>query len=262
MLLAAQTKHRFINDTLYTSSGYKIYAGQTLKFGKATSMDVFKFISMKSGIPATALENNSIVVKKLSNYGHSMFGFATIDVKGSIVYRDGSTGTISIELGFDAAIGSRLPGTTAELLLPEAFSISREEAAALYLPAFENDTLYTSCGYKIYKGQVLQFGKITGRRGKFKFVNIKNGVPPRWLEYNQLHVTKLKDFGISVLGNGYIYIIGTILYKKRTIDIEVHMSFDHAIGFSPTIPGELLVPEAFKSKVKARPEPEAEAKEN
>ena len=30
------------------------------------------------------------------------------------------------------------------------------------LPRFENDTLYTSSGYKIYKGLTLQFGNGTG----------------------------------------------------------------------------------------------------
>lgn len=203
-----------------------------------------------------------MLVKKLSKYGYSDFGLPAIIVKGSVVYRDGSKGMLYIQLIFDQAIGSRLPGTTSELILPEAFTITKEKAAALYLPAFENDTLFTSCGYKIYKGQVLQFGKLTGRRGKFRYANIKNGVPPRWLEDNQVQVTKVTNFGISVLGNGYIDIIGTIMYDKRKIDIEVHLAFDHAIGYSATIPGELLVPEEFMSRRKPGPEPDKETEED
>lgn len=258
----AQNKSRFVNDTLYTSCGYKIYPGQILRFGKTNSLGIYNFIDINSGIPVSSLENNSVEVKKLSKYGYAKFGYPAITVKGSIVYRDSSKGLISIELGFDQAIGSRLPGTRSELVLPDEFYITREKAAELYLPAFENDTLYTSCGYKIYKGQVLHFGKLTGRRGKFRYVNVKNGVPPRWLEDNQVTVTKIKEFGVSVFGNAYIYVTGTIIYDKRKIDIEVHMAFDNAIGRSTTVPGELLVPEEFGVKIKPGPEPDKETEEN
>lgn len=259
LLSAAQYKSRFANDTLYTSCGFKIYPGQTLKFGKASSAQGFRYVTIMNGVAIRSLENNSFVVKDLSQYGHSIFGFATIEITGSIAFRDGSKGTISINTAFDQAIGSRLPGTTSELILPEEFQINREKAAALYMPAFENDTLYTSCGYPIYKGQLLQFGKAMGDRGKFKYVNIKNRFPPSSLQDNQVRVTKLKEFGISVFGNGYITIIGTVIVNNTEKgDIEIHLAFDHAIGHVPAIPGELLVPEEFRSRIKPGPEPEVE----
>ena len=259
LLSTAQYKSRFANDTLYTTCGFKIYPGQTLKFGKATSSQGFRYVSIMNGVAVRSLENNSFVVKDLLHYGYSMFGFATIEINGSILFRDGSKGTISITIAFDQAIGSRLPGTTSELILPEEFQINREKAAALYMPVFENDTLYTSCGYPIYAGQLLQFGKATGNRGKFRYVNIKNKIPPSSLQDNQVRVTKLKEFGVSAFGNGYITIIGTVIANNTEKgEIEMHLAFDHAIGHVPTIPGELLVPEEFRSRIKPGPEPEVE----
>lgn len=259
LLSAAQYRSRFVNDTLYTTCGYKIYPGQTLKFGKAGSAQGFRYVTIMNGVAIRSLENNSFVVKELDHYGYSIFGFANITVTGSIAFRDGSKGSIKIVLAFDQAIGSRLPGTTSELLLPEEFTITKEKAAALYLPAYENDTLYTSCGYPIYKGQLLQFGKPTGNRGKFRFVNIKSNFPASGLQDNQVRVTKLKEFGISALGNGYITVIGTVIVNNTEKgEIEIHLAFDHAIGHIPTIPGELLVPEEFRSRIKLGPEPDAE----
>ena len=43
-------------------------------------------------------------------------------------------------------------------------------------PSYKNDTLYTTCGYKIYKGQTLHFAKGTGKKGQFRFIAIKNGI--------------------------------------------------------------------------------------
>ncbi|HNA02194.1 MAG TPA: hypothetical protein PLN49_15085, partial [Ferruginibacter sp.] len=37
-------------------------------------------------------------------------------------------------------------------------------------PRFENDTLYTSSGYTIYKGRVLQLANGTSDAGYFRFV--------------------------------------------------------------------------------------------
>ena len=204
LLLAAQDKnHRFENDTLYTSSGFKIYKGQTLRFGKTANDFIgFRYIS-KISVRAGLLENNAVVVKSLSNYGFSPTGSATIYVKADIVYKDGSKGAIAFSLAFDRAIGSRLPGTSSELIVPEAFRISNEQAFAMNKPAFTDDTLYTSCGFKIYKDQVLQFGKPTGNRGRFRYVNIITDITHHSLENRQLRVKELKAFGISVLGNAY-----------------------------------------------------------
>ncbi len=256
LLSAAQNKYRFENDTLYTSCGFKIYQGQTLQFGIAKSSLGFRYITITNGVPVRSLENNSIVVKELSHLFVSMFGFANIDITGSIIYKDGSKGGIAITLAFDQAIGSQMPGIPTELILPEEFRTTKEKAAELYTPFFEKDTLYTSCGYKIYKGQLLQFGTATSNKGRFKYVNIKNRVPPLMLQNNQVMVKELRDFGISAIGNGYITIIGTLMVNNNERgDIEMHIAFDHAIASFPT---ELLVPDEFKNRIKKDPEKKIE----
>jgi hypothetical protein len=117
------------------------------------------------------------------------------------------------------------------------------------VPRYEYDTLYTSCGYKIYKGQTLHFGKGTGNDGRLRFVNSKNGVPDSKLINNSIVVKKMKNFGISALGNAYIEIIGSIIYKDGSKGgIDIHMAFDNAIKGFGGLPGELIVPDEFKYK--------------
>ena len=119
------------------------------------------------------------------------------------------------------------------------------------LPRYENDTLYTSSGYNIYIGQVLQFGIGSGRDGKFKYVNIKNNVPFSTLKNNSIEVKQMMNYGISILSNAYIEIIGSFTYKDGTKGvIDIHMAFDRAIEYSGKLPGELLVPGEFKFRLK------------
>jgi hypothetical protein len=52
---------------------------------------------------------------------------------------------------------------------------------------------------------------------------------------------------ISSIGNNYIQITGTIVYKdggQATVDLN--MNFDKAIENLPGAPSELIVPDAFK----------------
>ena len=117
-------------------------------------------------------------------------------------------------------------------------------------PKFENDTLYTTCGYKIYKGLNLQFGKPTGH-GEFRYVNIKNKVTAQRLQHHSIFVKELKDFGMSALGNGYITIRGSVMINgNEREEIVVHIAFDHAIENLIGIPSELIVPNEFKGKRK------------
>jgi len=117
------------------------------------------------------------------------------------------------------------------------------------VPRYENDTLYTSSGFKIYKGQTLQFGKGTGTNGRFRYVNIKSETPYATLANNSIVIKKLKNFGISVLGNGYIEIIGRITYKDGSKgSIDIHMAFDRAIENSPDLPSELIVPDEYRNR--------------
>lgn len=258
LLSAAQNKtHRFENDTLYTSSGFKIYEGQTLRIGKRAGDFIgFRYISRISTV-STSLENNSVVVKELSHYGSSPTGSAEIDVKAAINYRDGSKGLISFTLAFDLAIGSRLPGTSSELILPKEYLITTQQAIAMHKPALEDDTLHTSSGFKIYKGQFLQFGEMTGSRDRFRYVNIVNSVPHSALENKQILIWEIKGLSFSVLGNAYIDISGTLVLKnKRSKEVEIHLAFDHAIENIPGIPSELVVPDEFRGIFKKDPEAE------
>lgn len=252
LLSAAQNKtHRFQNDTLYTSSGYKIYEGQTLQIGKRPN-DVtgFRFIS-KLNIPPTSLEKNSVVVKELSGYGYSPTGSAKIDVKAAIVFRDGSKGQVTFSLAFDHAIGTRLPGTTNELIVPKEYQITKEQAIAMHKPAFENDTLYTSCGFKIYNGQYLEIGQATGFGGRFRYVNILTPIDHSKVETERILVLEIKGLSFTLQGNAYIDIAGELALKnKRPKLLEIHLAFDHAIENIPGIPSEVVVPDEFKGKLK------------
>jgi len=259
LLLAAQKNkaHRFQNDTLYTSSGFKIYPGQTLRIGKrANDFIGFRYISKISTL-FSSLENNSVVVQELSHYGYSPTGSSEIHVKGSIVYRDGSKGLISFTLAFELAMGSRLPGTTSELILPKEYLITKEQALASHIPILEDDTLHTTSGFKIYKGQSLQFGTATGTNDRFRYVNIVNSLPHSALENKQILVWEVKNLTFSALGNAYADITGTVvLNNKRSKEVEIHLSFDYAIEDIPGIPSELVVPAEYKGRLKRNAEAE------
>lgn len=249
--------HRFQNDTLYTSSGFKIYEGQILHFGKRPSeFNGYRYIRNISTNPVS-LENNSVVVKELSGYGFSPTGSAMINVKASIVYKDSSKGLVSFSLAFDLAAGSRLPGTVSELILPKEYLISVQQAIAMHKPALQNDTLYTSSGFKIYKGQYLQFGEPTGINGRFRYVNILTPISHSLLQNKHILIWEITKLSFSVLGNAYIDIAGTLVLKnKRSKDVEIHLSFDYAVENIPGIPGELIVPDEFRNKLKRNTEAE------
>ncbi|MBK8520573.1 MAG: SHOCT domain-containing protein [Ferruginibacter sp.] len=301
---------RFENDTLYTSSGYKIFKGQTLQFGKGTGKNgTFRFIIIENGVTSNSLKNASIVVKELKNFKvasyvdeyslpkipvyYFVYGIFYIEITGTINYKDGSKGYIDIQMAFDKAIENSME-LPSELIVPYEFrknnnisaseeikksyilykngAITKEEYEAYkrkllfmhqpsplistlqyIVPTFKNDTVYTSCGYKIYKGQTLQIGKPTGNNGKFRFINIKNGFPTDSLTNKKIVVNKLKNFGISSLGNGYVEIVSVIIYKDGSKGyIDIHMAFDYAIENSPDLPSELIVPDEFRNKQEVR----------
>lgn len=116
------------------------------------------------------------------------------------------------------------------------------------LPRFENDTLYTTSGFKVYKGQTLTFGKGQGRNGYFKFVRgIKGGSEKQVLTDNSVTVKKLRGYTISSLGNGYIYVRARIIYKDGSKgEVEFKMAFDKVMKSFSGLPPELLVPEEIK----------------
>ncbi|HXB43682.1 MAG TPA: SHOCT domain-containing protein [Puia sp.] len=116
------------------------------------------------------------------------------------------------------------------------------------LPRFENDTLFTSCGYKIYQGSTLNMSHGSDGNGTFRFFKIYSGDHHR-LSGNSILIKKVKGYKISALGNGYVRIAGTITFKdgsKESIDLAVN--FDRAIEGFPGLQPELIVPDEFKMK--------------
>ena len=119
------------------------------------------------------------------------------------------------------------------------------------LPRFEDDTLYTTSGYNIYIGMALQIGKGTGNDGKFRFINIKSGATRASLTGNTVIVKELKNFGISVLGNAYIEVIGSVTFKDGSKGgVGLHIAFDRAIENSLEQTSELVVPDDFRSNAR------------
>ena len=117
------------------------------------------------------------------------------------------------------------------------------------VPRLENDTLYTSGGYKIYKGQTLTFAEGTGKNGNFRFAKIKGNDSPGILANKTVAVEEVSDFKISGLGNAWIRIHGELItnngVRKR---INFNLAFDKAIEGIQGMAPELIVPDEFKNK--------------
>ncbi|MFZ1785470.1 MAG: SHOCT domain-containing protein [Ferruginibacter sp.] len=131
------------------------------------------------------------------------------------------------------------------LLLP--FSSTAQHG----LPRLENDTVYSTSGFKIYKGMTLYFNKGSGRHGKYKHINIKSKGSYTSLAGSSMLVTEMKNFGISIFYNGYIELIGAITYKDGSQGyLDIHMSFDRAIENNPKLISELQVPDEYRNKAR------------
>jgi hypothetical protein len=127
-----------------------------------------------------------------------------------------------------------------------AFSYCQTKA----VPRIENDTLYTTSGYKISIGQEIKIGVGTKDNGDFKFITaarsllaMPNQRSPSLRSSANGHtatVKKIKAEGNSK--NGYVYyiIIGVGEPINYACDIE-----------SAIAAGEIVVPEQYKLKAKA-----------
>lgn len=120
------------------------------------------------------------------------------------------------------------------------------------MPRLENDTLYTLSGYKIFRGQTLEFANGLERYGRFKFVSVKNGILSTSLTNCPVIVKEFRKFWISKgLNNGYIVFDGYLIRKDGSRDyIVLQMAFDRAIENSPVLPSEIKVPDEFRNKYK------------
>ncbi len=129
------------------------------------------------------------------------------------------------------------------------FLLCTNAISAQILPKFENDTLYTKCGFKIHKGLKLKFGNGTRKDGRFNYLKIRGSDNPKKLRNKEMLVKKVSDFYVSGLDNAYIKIRGTITDENGvTRNIKVKMIFEKAIGEIPGIEPELIVPEENKCK--------------
>ena len=119
------------------------------------------------------------------------------------------------------------------------------------LPRFENDTLYTTSGYKIHKGQILKLSNGTADNGKFRFIKLENGgehLLNSVYQNTSIQVIRIYDYKISGLGNHYIGVYGIMTRRdgsKNKIGIDIN--FDRAIENFEGLPSELVVPEEFRN---------------
>lgn len=119
------------------------------------------------------------------------------------------------------------------------------------LPSFDHDTLYTSSGYKIYKGQVLHFANGTSDAGYFKFLKFHSNMGRTntfTLQNCPMRVSNLKNYKNSGSGESTIRLIGTVTYKEgRSEEVDIIMNFDRAIEDLGG-PAELTVPAEYKTR--------------
>ena len=104
-------------------------------------------------------------------------------------------------------------------------------AAQNNIPRFENDTLYTSGGYRIYKGQTLQFTKGTSAAGYFKYLKFHPGMTRTdtyILQNSTLLVDKIRNFKSG--NDAYsARISGTAtLADGKKIPIDLNLDFEKA----------------------------------
>ena len=118
-------------------------------------------------------------------------------------------------------------------------------------PKFENDTLYTSSGYKIFKGHTIEFAKGLERYGRFKHVSVKNNLLSTSLTDCQVTVESFKKYWVTDFGTGYIVFNGYLKRKDGSSEyIVLQMAFDKAIENSPVLPSEIKVGDEFRNRYK------------
>lgn len=95
------------------------------------------------------------------------------------------------------------------------------------LPRFQHDTLYTSGGYKIYKGQVLHLANGTSEAGYFKYIKFRQYRTDTYnLQNSIIEVDKLRRFKNSGQDDYSIMVFGKVTYKAgKQEDIEIIVFF-------------------------------------
>ena len=120
------------------------------------------------------------------------------------------------------------------------------------MPRFENDTVFTSIGYKIYKGQILHLASGTSEAGYFRFIKFHSSMARNdsyILQNSTIVVNKLKGFKNAEQDNSNIRVLGTVTFKDgKQAEIDILMNFEKAIESFEGQAAELTVPEEFINK--------------
>ena len=133
------------------------------------------------------------------------------------------------------------------LLLSPLFSNAQNNQ-----PRFENDTLTTSGGYKIYKGQTLQLANGTSAAGYFSFIKFHPNLAKNntySLQNSTIFIKNLKAYKFTGPDNNSIRITGTLTYKdEKQEETDILINFERATEDYDGQPSELNIPEQFKRK--------------
>lgn len=120
------------------------------------------------------------------------------------------------------------------------------------LPWFQNDTLTTTGGYKIYKGQTLQFASGTSAAGYFNFIKFHQNMAKNntyTLQNGTMLVKGLKAYKYGGVDNNSIRITGIITYKDgKKEEADIVVNFERATEDYDGQPSELNIAEQFKRK--------------
>ena len=120
------------------------------------------------------------------------------------------------------------------------------------LPYLEGDTLYTSCGFKIYKGQTLQIAKGTGNHGDFRFVYDAWNIESHPLTNATFTIKEFRDYKVSGLGNVYVWMkVHVVFPGGSTANGQLKMNVDKAIQPFAGLPSEIIIPKEFQQKLPA-----------
>lgn len=133
------------------------------------------------------------------------------------------------------------------LLLCPLFSTAQNVS-----PRFEKDTLYTSGGYKIYKGQILHLATGSSEAGYFRFIKFHSSMirtDSYSLQNSTILVNNLKGYKYSGPDNNSIRIQGILTNKTgKKEETDLIMNFERATEDIDGLPAELTVPGEFKIK--------------
>lgn len=231
---------RLENDTLYTASGFKIYTGQTLKFGKGSDKkEMFRYFKVRLGPSRGKFSGTSFLVNELKHFGVSQLNNSYIELGGTVTFKDNSKSWVYINLAFDNAIRS------SELIVPaDKYSIDMTiPTGQKNIPRFEKDTLHTLSGYKIYAGQTLKFGNGSRNKGNFAYIAVIYGGKNTIVPGTDFTIKDLNRFGVDDNMEAAIEMVGGIIYKDGSKGrVTIRVTFEEAIATS-----ELIIPDQYKS---------------